>query len=77
LDKIIFKEVFSLLKTLSRSIRQYKFMSILTPIFTAGECALEVFLPFVTAKLIDQGIQGGDMNAVWRYVLCGAELLLL
>jgi ATP-binding cassette subfamily B protein len=77
LDKIIFKEVFSLLKTLSRSIRQYKFMSILTPIFTAGECALEVFLPFVTAKLIDQGIQGGDMNAVWRYGFILIALALL
>ncbi len=56
-----------MLKTLFRSIRQYKFLSILAPVFTAGECALEVFLPFVTAKLIDQGIQAGNISAIWRY----------
>jgi ATP-binding cassette subfamily B protein len=68
-----------LLKTLSRSIRQYKFVSILTPIFTAGECALEVFLPFVTAMLIDQGITGQDMSAVWKYggILIALALLSL
>jgi ATP-binding cassette subfamily B protein len=62
---------------LTKSIRQYWGVSILTPIFTAIECGLEVFIPFVTASLIDNGIMAKDMAAVWRHglILIGLALL--
>lgn len=41
------------IKTLSKSIREYKLQTILSPLFIALEVLIEVFIPFITAKLID------------------------
>ena len=40
-------------KTLSRSIRQYKLPSVLTPLFMTGEVLLECLIPLVMARLLD------------------------
>ena len=56
-----------MLKTLLAQIRQYKKDVILAPLCTAGEVLMEVLIPFVTAAIIDQGIEAGDMNQVYRY----------
>lgn len=56
-----------MLKTLKKYVGQYKKATILTPIFTALEVLMEVLIPFVTASLIDKGINSGDMSAVVRY----------
>ncbi|MCD7844908.1 MAG: hypothetical protein LUG57_03470, partial [Oscillospiraceae bacterium] len=55
------------LKTLGRQVKEYKRDSILCPVFTALEVLMEVLIPFVTAEIIDSGIQGGDMNKVLLY----------
>ena len=55
------------MKTILGQLKQYKKDSILTPLFTALEVIMEVMLPFITALIIDEGIQGGDMNKVYRY----------
>ena len=34
---------------------------------TIGEVAMEVALPFIMSKIIDDGIQAGDMGAILRY----------
>lgn len=57
-----------------RQIRQYKKDTILTPVFTALEVIMEVLLPFITAKIIDDGLQQGDMGTVYRY---GAIMLVM
>lgn len=41
--------------------------SIITPIFTAVEVFLEILIPFITASIIDKGIQAGDMRKVGIY----------
>ncbi|MDO4355541.1 MAG: ABC transporter ATP-binding protein [Clostridia bacterium] len=56
-----------MIKTLLEQIGQYKRASILTPLFTALEVVMEVLIPFVTASLIDRGIQAGDMGQVLYY----------
>ena len=56
-----------MLKTLKKYIRQYKKATILTPIFTAFEVLLEVLIPFVTASLIDKGVNTGNMSEVIKY----------
>lgn len=61
-------------KTLKQYIGQYKKATILTPVFTALEVLMEVLIPFVTASLIDKGINHGDMSAVVKY---GVLMLLL
>lgn len=63
-----------MLKTLAKEIGQFKKETILTPIFTAGEVIMEVLIPYVTADIIDKGINAGDMSAVLKY---GALMLAL
>lgn len=46
---------------------KYKKESIITPIFTAVEVFLEILIPFITASIIDKGIQAGDMRKVGIY----------
>lgn len=67
----------STLKTLGAQIRQYKTATILTPVFSAGEVLLETLIPFVTAMIIDEGIQKADMGAVIRYGLLMLVLAFL
>ena len=42
-----------MIKTLLKSVREYKVKSIITVIFTATEVLLECFIPFIMAMLID------------------------
>ena len=60
--------------TLLKQVKQYKKVSILTPIFTALEVVMEVLIPFITASIIDKGIEAGDMNQVYFY---GAIMLVM
>lgn len=48
-------------------IKQYKKDTILTPIFTALEVLFEVIIPLITAKLIDEGIEAGNMSSALKY----------
>lgn len=56
-----------MIKTLAKCIGKYKKESIITPIFTAIEVFLEILIPFITASIIDKGIQAGDMRKVGIY----------
>ena len=68
-----------MIKTLLGQVKQYKKASLLTPFFTALEVLMEVLIPFVTAKIIDKGIEAGNMKNVYCYgilmlVLAAASL---
>ena len=58
-----------MLKTLLHQVKQYKAASLLTPVFIMLEVVLDVLIPFVTAKLIDNGITAGHMPSVYKYGL--------
>ena len=58
-----------MLKTLLGSVREYKRDSLLAPLFITFEGIAEVVLPLLMAKLIDLGVDRGDMNAIWKYGL--------
>lgn len=58
-----------MLKTLLRHVKRYKAASLLTPVFIMLEVVLDVLIPFVTAKLIDNGISAGHMPSVYKYGL--------
>ena len=45
-------------RTLAKSIREFKGASVATPIIVSGEVVMEVAIPFVTAQLINS-IQAG------------------
>lgn len=56
-----------LIRTLGRSLREYKKDSLLAPAFVAVESVLEILIPTVMASLIDQGISGGSMPAIIKF----------
>lgn len=56
-----------MIKTLAKGMGKYKKESIITTIFTAVEVFLEILIPFITASIIDKGIQAGDMRKVGIY----------
>ena len=69
-----------MIKRLSKCIREYKLPSILAPIFIACEVILEVFIPMIMGKLIDNGIDKGDTSYVVKMgfvlvILCSLSLL--
>ena len=69
----------SIVGKLAKSVREFKKHAILSPIAIAGESLLEVAIPAVMATLIDDGIQGGNMNTVWQtaLILLGLAFLSL
>ena len=63
-----------MIRTLAKSIREYKKSTVLTPILIAGEVVVECIIPFITAKLVTQ-IQGGcSLTVILQY---GLVLILL
>jgi len=63
-----------MIKTLLKQVKQYKTVSILTPVFIILEVIMEVLLPYITANIIDKGINAGDMNKVYFY---GVAMLVM
>nr|WP_308506553.1 ABC transporter ATP-binding protein [uncultured Agathobaculum sp.] len=55
-------------------LRQYKKDTFLCIGLTAFEVVMEILLPFITAKIIDEGLQAGNMPAIYRY---GALMIVM
>lgn len=62
-----------MIKTLAKSIREYKKQTILAPVLIALEVIMDILIPFFMSKLVDQGIYAEDMGAIYKY---GAMLVL-
>ncbi|WP_420796415.1 ABC transporter ATP-binding protein [Bifidobacterium stellenboschense] len=58
-----------IIRTLAGSMREYTKESWLAPLFVFIEAILEIVIPTVMASLIDQGITGGNMNAIVKFGL--------
>ena len=56
-----------MIKTLARSIREYKKASILTPLLVTVEVILECIIPFVIANLVNQMQAGCTMDVIVKY----------
>ena len=69
-----------MIKRLLKSVREFKKDALLTPFFVVLEVVMEVIIPMVMALLIDKGIDGQDMAAIWKYgiilVLCAMLALV-
>ena len=55
-----------MIKTLLKSVREYKKPSLLSPLFVIGEVVLEVIIPLLMSMLIDFGVNLGDMDYIVR-----------
>lgn len=55
-----------MIKTLATHIKEYKKASIATPFFMILEVIMETLIPFLMATLVDDGINKGNLNHVYR-----------
>ena len=63
-----------MIKKLSKSVREYKWPAILTPLLVALEVVMEVLIPTLMADLIDKGIELSDLNQIYTI---GGKLIVL
>ena len=63
-----------MIKTLSKSIREFKKPALLTPILVVGEVILECIIPFVIANLVNEMQAGCGMDVILRY---GMQLIIM
>lgn len=56
-----------MIKTLAKSIREYKKPSILAPVFVTGEVIMECIIPFVIANLVNEIKAGISMSKLLSY----------
>ena len=60
-----------MINTLKKSIRQYKRLSLTSPVLVAGEVLIEMLIPYLVGLLIDRGILKGNMSYInkWGLIL--------
>lgn len=63
-----------MIKKLMGSIREYKKVSLLVPLYVAGEALIECVIPFIIARLVNQMKAGCGMDVILQH---GAVLIVL
>ena len=63
-----------MIKTLARSIREYKKPAMLTPLLVVVEVVLECIIPFIIAKLVNEMQAGCGMDVIVQY---GVQLVVM
>ena len=68
-----------MLKTLASQIKEFKKDSILTPLFMILEVIMETLIPIMMASIIDNGVEAGDMNHIYKMgaLMVGAAVVSL
>ena len=56
-----------MIKRLAACIREFKKPSLLTSVTVSLEVVMEVLIPYITASLIDKGIEQGNMPVIIKY----------
>ncbi len=54
-----------MIKTLAAQVKEYKRVSILTPVFMILEVVFEMLIPFLMASIIDDGVEAGNMQHIY------------
>lgn len=55
-----------MIKTLFKELKEYKLPSVITPLCMIGEVVCEMIIPIMMARIVDEGIYGGDMGVIFR-----------
>ncbi len=55
-----------MIKKIATCIREYRKDTLLTPLIVSIEVVFEVLIPFIMARLIDLGVNRGDMNVIYK-----------
>ena len=64
----------TMIKTLGKELKEYKLVSVLTPLCMIGEVAAEMIIPKLMGKIVDNGIYGENMAYIFRV---GLMMLLI
>lgn len=54
-----------MLKTLGAQIKEFKKVSLLTPLCMVGEVIMEMIIPLMMASIIDDGVEAGNMGHIY------------
>ena len=54
-----------MIKTLAAQVKEYKKVSIITPVFMVLEVIFEMLIPFLMASIIDDGVEAGNMEHIY------------
>ena len=55
-----------MLKTLAKQVKEFKTVSILTPVFMVLEVIMDTVIPLIMASIIDKGVEVGDINHIYK-----------
>ncbi|MDD6326585.1 MAG: ABC transporter ATP-binding protein [Lachnospiraceae bacterium] len=55
-----------MIRTIAKEIREYKWASIVTPLFMLLEVLMETLIPYLMASIIDKGVNVGDIGHIYR-----------
>jgi len=59
-----------MLKTLGKQLYGFRKDSVLTPCFMILEVAMEMIIPLMMASIIDNGVEAGDINHIYKMGVC-------
>lgn len=60
----------TLLRTLLGQVKQFKADSVKTPLYMILEVAMEMTIPLFMASIIDDGVEAGDMQHIYKVGFC-------
>lgn len=66
-----------MIREIAKSIREYKKVSILTPIFVSLEVVIECIIPFLTAEMVNRIKDGSEIREITLYGLMLIVLAVL
>ncbi len=55
-----------MIRTIAKEIKEYKWASIVTPLFMLLEVLMETLIPYLMASIIDKGVNAGDIGHIYR-----------
>ncbi|MBR2832445.1 MAG: ABC transporter ATP-binding protein [Oscillospiraceae bacterium] len=58
-----------MVRTLLKSLREYKTITLISPFLMLLEIVFEIAIPYVMSKLVNEGVEAGSMSAMVRYAV--------
>ena len=55
-----------MLRTILKEVKEYKTATIITPLFMILEVLMETLIPFLMASIIDQGVNAGNIDYIYK-----------
>ena len=55
-----------MIRTLAHELKEYKKDSVATPVFMLLEVAMEMMIPLLMARIIDDGVEKGQMTVIFK-----------